>query len=579
MSSISSSSSSSSSWFSCYRGDSHGKELSETSKSHEVLSFALDFDGDLGYQKTVEQCDARIARAKEKGQDSLPILQQVLDESIKHKSGRFMHWLINHPDFSRLSLVAATRAAIETDFSQFILYLELVHGIQTKFTEEEKRELMALAMQCPISEDRWVIAELLREQLDFPCTKEHEVIFRARAPKKLAEKTRFYLMKALEKETGLGGLLKDISSLASLSESDKAQCIEHAFKVGFPEAVHMLVEAGFPITDDQQKRLHHLQARLKELASEREASARLGRGGPSRPFSVEHLCHYGSDEASREVSAVEADLIFQRRYGESLDFARYTIAHCIDFRDRTRGSEQLGELVDQLALRRQKGASLAGHKEWTLFGSKRYQKAYTNFNFENLYTRYLERWQAKGSAIPFQFFGLIEGERIPLTQIVIEQPNGPPVPRWVHTDPTYLHKIHTHINQLTWDLSTVREPKQKILQIGRIHWWRAHEMRFSRGSAAVAEVNTHALWEESSLPPFRRLKGMSLDCEALIEPDTEAYAMRYAAMRGVLIGQRLLLGFTEGAVSAPVELGGAERVSQRRYISRSGRSVSRESIS
>lgn len=97
-----------------------------------------------------------------------------------------------------------------------------------------------------------------------------------------------------------------------------------------------------------------------------------------------------------------------------------------------------------------------------------------------------------------------------------------------HTKPELVQPITNHVEHLFEALvSSPPEEEQALRQLGEIHWWMAHAMPDSRGSAAKTELCIRAIAGAMGmeLPPFEH--GVIPDLEAFMT-DRETYADNYA---------------------------------------------------
>ncbi len=156
----------------------------------------------------------------------------------------------------------------------------------------------------------------------------------------------------------------------------------------------------------------------------------------------------------------------------------------------------------------------------------------------------------------YEIFGLLEGEKIPLTLVFhvhhINSGNINNLPgedeTWfkpkkkiqksifgdsidrqyfvIHTEPEYLDKIHDYLFEI-WDTILFSETSENKLDlIAKFYWWFAHAMPFERGSAAIAEVLSQVLLKSSGYD-WEKKSHLLIDIEALLEPNMDEFIRKY----------------------------------------------------
>jgi hypothetical protein len=156
----------------------------------------------------------------------------------------------------------------------------------------------------------------------------------------------------------------------------------------------------------------------------------------------------------------------------------------------------------------------------------------------------------------YEIFGLLEGEKIPLTlvfhyhHISLANSNNLTIEdeTWfkpkkkfdknfygeskdrqyfvIHTEAEYLDKIHDYLFDI-WDTILFSDTKENKLElIAKFHWWFANAMPFERGSAAIAEVLCQVLLKSSGYD-WEKKSHLLIDIEALLEPNMEEFIRKY----------------------------------------------------
>ncbi|MEQ7779979.1 XopAH/AvrB family type III secretion system effector, partial [Xanthomonas sp. WHRI 8356] len=149
----------------------------------------------------------------------------------------------------------------------------------------------------------------------------------------------------------------------------------------------------------------------------------------------------------------------------------------------------------------------------------------------------------------FEMVGVLNGAMIPLTQLKLAvnpddfyhslaqqgrkgnglQVEGSAFPFVIeHTPFGMVQPIMNHVETLFSNLIAQRhDPASLMPTLGSLHWWMAHAMPDSRGSAAKTELAVRALAHAHGieLPPFAH--GIAADLEAFVT-DRESFSSRYA---------------------------------------------------
>lgn len=139
-----------------------------------------------------------------------------------------------------------------------------------------------------------------------------------------------------------------------------------------------------------------------------------------------------------------------------------------------------------------------------------------------------------------QFYGDIDGEKIPLTRIAHLQtkmteecgeffhfwgsdPDKALV--WVHAETIYLEKIMKYLDAVYRNI--LNAPIEDVLSnLARWNWWYTQATPFYRGSAAIGEIFVLGVLKAKNIPLKIRHK-LLLDVEGLLEPSLEQYILRY----------------------------------------------------
>lgn len=173
---------------------------------------------------------------------------------------------------------------------------------------------------------------------------------------------------------------------------------------------------------------------------------------------------------------------------------------------------------------------------YTPFISEHYKKFMREFvdtilpyENQNLEVTYYPLFELGQVAVKAQFYVEVNNQKIPLTRIDLDGNTGS---KWEHTAFSYIEPLLEHINKLiqavtftSIDFADFEAMPRLIRAIAEIHWFLAHAMPFSRGSAAVTE------WIVMGLFAFHGLAiefNAMPDCYALIEPDRARFATRYS---------------------------------------------------
>jgi len=105
-----------------------------------------------------------------------------------------------------------------------------------------------------------------------------------------------------------------------------------------------------------------------------------------------------------------------------------------------------------------------------------------------------------------------------------------PADTWVHTPGRNIAPIMAHVETLYQRAMNPNLPlEQTIETVAEIHWWLAHAMPYKRGSAAITDAFTKAIFECRGMDTGRWSRGVLPDLEAFVMP-LDQFKARYSAL-------------------------------------------------
>lgn len=140
------------------------------------------------------------------------------------------------------------------------------------------------------------------------------------------------------------------------------------------------------------------------------------------------------------------------------------------------------------------------------------------------------KWIVKNNVIYFntQLMGQLNGKEIALTSIELVDSQL----AWVHCPNENIGAILGYVQQLIDSILQIPQTSDEFpvllsRKLGEIHWWLAHATPFWRGSAAITGMIIKAI---AQFHGFTLDWHSFIDCEALICPSVEDFAINYSKL-------------------------------------------------
>jgi hypothetical protein len=100
---------------------------------------------------------------------------------------------------------------------------------------------------------------------------------------------------------------------------------------------------------------------------------------------------------------------------------------------------------------------------------------------------------------------------------------------WIHTSRSHIKPILEHTETLFKQLGRITYSRQEVIdKIAEIHWWLAHAMPFQRGSAAIIDAATKALFYAADIYPGNWKPGIVPDIKAF-HTDLDTFIQNYSS--------------------------------------------------
>ena len=296
------------------------------------------------------------------------------------------------------------------------------------------------------------------------------------------------------------------SSLNNFSKKEQENFFSSALSKGYLEVMQLLQDKGCLSSEIDQKNCKQLQDWFESTAE--TALPSLTFYQPlDRSLNREHLQLYGGSD-------VQA--IYQQETRKNVVFALWSIRS-----DRSLCSFKT--LLSTLGDRRRHIAYLCETKNASEFCIKR--KHIMTTTLCGQYQRYgdkVDKPKTQQLTIHGQSYLLTQQSKDDWVGSIIENVY---VGFWDEDDPLFSYVAIIYENIVTEDWSN--KPIELKNKIAHLHWLLAHISPFSRGSAAISETLTDALWLMHGYIPQSIEKGKSLDLEAMFSEDLESFQAIY----------------------------------------------------
>ena len=310
-------------------------------------------------------------------------------------------------------------------------------------------------------------------------------------------------------------VLLTLVPLSEFTEEKQKRMTAHACEKGYVEIAKLLSEKGGVCSKEEMTQIQWLQE--EELEKQFPAIAKYKI--PERALNKEHLNLYGG-ETTQEI--------YQREQRKSLLWtlgAMREHLHSSDF------SSSFRHLLTALGNRRRRTATLCRHETSQRFGEQRTWM--TTVPYGGAYRHYKERlWKAPDAKIfiPSAYYK-VQPEYY--YDFKLKEKIGPYIQNgytgfWRKDNPLFSYTAELYGKIVTHDSS---DKEGLRILISKFHWLLANNPPFMRGTAAILETVTDAIWLFHGLISQFAEPGKSLDLEALCMNE-EDFSQMYPMGKG-----------------------------------------------
>lgn len=301
-------------------------------------------------------------------------------------------------------------------------------------------------------------------------------------------KTGFDLSLFKPLENAIRGGFEEIVSLLCprIKDDDKPSFVGLCVEMGYPELLPILKKNGFPVTEDQERRMADFGLLQKKLIPHIRF--------PEAPNATAHAAHGGDTNKS----------IREKEYVDMVVYAYSAL----------RNGASIKTVVNHLGDRRRRMAVLCKLKDLDNYGTP--TKKTMGTGFDSSYKEYGDRIKAKYAEFPVKVTARIGETEIPLTTITAE--------RWEHPDGTHRDAILTEVSRLGAPLCTARvddfaRPLSKII------WLISHYPPAQRGTPIILRAVVDALCllqNHKTIDP-----SYEINCDALVYADSQEFTTEF----------------------------------------------------
>lgn len=293
---------------------------------------------------------------------------------------------------------------------------------------------------------------------------------------------------------------------ASVSDEQRIKWTDNLVRDGLIPLIELMESKGFLISAEKKREINLFLTSAKLSDAELSRITPEDKGAP-QPLSATHLSLYGD---------VNTQATYVKYHEKAVKFALYHIENTI------KGPGDVRALMDALARQRRYRALDTDCESAKHFGMERPGESSTNFG--TVYEKYKSRIGEGEERITYITIPSIPTpESIPVTKMT---PDG-----WNHLyegDRDKLREVYE--NAFFEACRPQATAKEALSKIAGFHWIASHVMLWERGSAAINEQMVDALYRVHFNKSFEKTAGVSLDCEALCQPDVEKYTAFYLTL-------------------------------------------------
>lgn len=274
-----------------------------------------------------------------------------------------------------------------------------------------------------------------------------------------------------------------------ISKKQKEHLVSIAVKMGYPELLPILESYGFPITEEQAKRMEELTQVYVAL----ESSVRF----PSAPSAMADQVHGG--DGNKSLAAYE--------YKWMVSFVFHALRLGIG----------ISEIIDILQFRRRGMAGRCGLLDIHAFGFPTREDAIAFTSFRGAYKEYGDKIKAKYRHFPIRVKTVINGAEIPLTEIDMDY--------WYHTNGKNRDIILNEVAKLCAPLQRciaedIRRP------IAEVIWLISHAPPSERGTPTILRALVDGLCLFQHRDPID--SRYEINCDALTYVDKEEFVRDFS---------------------------------------------------
>jgi len=299
--------------------------------------------------------------------------------------------------------------------------------------------------------------------------------------------------------------LFSFSPLSNFTEDEQKALFSEACAYGYIEIQQLLKEKGCVCSEENRLQSISQKNWFEEGEAERQFPALLHYKTYSRCLNKDHLKLYGE-----KISQVR----YQEEQTKSLKFALWSMKENEKTSDKVASFHRL---LTALGVKRQHTAFILHSKNSDAFGSRRHRTM--SVPTKGPYAHYRDRLISNARTeitVDGKLYTLKKNDSL------LDAPEHSYNKFWQENDPLFLYTANCYNKGLLKDAEELKET------ISDFHWLLANNPPFYRGTAAIAETITDAMWiYHAHTPPQPLEAGKSLDLEALCTRRMEDFRTLY----------------------------------------------------